>query len=227
VSLAVSLAAVARALFVALAWLLLGLATTVVRAQPLNSATIAYTAPTQRENGTPITGALTYRLWQGLKDKPKVVIAESVGLSMTVSSGLLPGREYCWHVTAVEAGAGESKVTNDVCQAFVGPSPTFARCAPFEDREGVYAVVKDFSVSDAGGPYIVWSCYRLVQGQWFQWDRHCMESTWAEFGTNPLGKLGSRAETIRKAADPIAAFDVAHKRYVTRESPRCTALFAQ
>lgn len=103
-----------------------------------------------------------------------------------------------------------------------------AVCAPWEDRVGVFGAVVAESLTDPAGPYLVWVCGQIVDATgrsttWGQWriTRHCIEGPWV---TNTLSQLGGRAETIRKAANPVLAFHTALKRHVTKPSPRCVAL---
>ena len=80
---------------------------------PTGSAALAWTAPTQRTDGTAITGALTYTVYHGpsatsLPDKVPVS-----GLSH-VYAGLASGT-HCFAVTATEAGA-ESPMSGVGCK---------------------------------------------------------------------------------------------------------------
>jgi hypothetical protein len=127
--LALTLAGALRALFVACAWLLLlGLAATAARAQTANTATISFTAPTQRLDGSAITGTVSYRVYQGLKGAAKTAVGTITGTSTTINTGLQPGTEVCWEVTALETIAGvagpESARSNEACKAFApGSAP--------------------------------------------------------------------------------------------------------
>jgi hypothetical protein len=98
---------------------------------------------------------------------------------------------------------------------------THSPCAPFEDRDGVFAEMLEESIHPVKGPLHMWVCWRIVEGQWKPTSIYCRESTWAELGVGGLSNLGARAEAIRKAADPLAAWAAADKRYVKRASPRC------
>lgn len=104
-------------------------------------------------------------------------------------------------------------------------SVVHARCAPFENGPNWTAEVEVVSVTDQVGPYMIWTCWPDVfTPQRQSPTRHCIEASWVELGTSPLGNLGSRAETIRRASDPIAAFHASYARHATRASPRCDAL---
>jgi hypothetical protein len=91
-------------------------------AQPVNTATITFSAPTQRVDGTPIEGALSYKLYQGPKGAPKAVVSTITTTSATVTTGLLSGREYCWQVAAFETVAStagpDSELSNEGCKRF-------------------------------------------------------------------------------------------------------------
>lgn len=84
-----------------------------------NTATITFTAPTKRVDGSSITGALSYEVWQGIKGQAKTKVGTITATNTTVSSGLLGGNEYCWHVVAIEAGNPKpSDPSSDGCKAF-------------------------------------------------------------------------------------------------------------
>lgn len=96
-----------------------------VRAQAARQAVIQYTAPTTRTDGSTISGALSYEIWQGIKGAPKTRIGTISSLQTTIDTGLLGGTEYCWHVIAIEAGnAVKSLPSNEACKVFpqVGPN---------------------------------------------------------------------------------------------------------
>lgn len=97
-----------------------------------------------------------------------------------------------------------------------------ARCAPFEDSADYFAMVGEYSLSDAEGPYLLWTCYAMDIAAPVRISVHCLEGSWA---TLTIAKLGDRAETVRKSATPIAAFHASVKRHVTDpKSLRCAAL---
>jgi len=81
--------------------------------------TLSWTAPTANTNGTAITSALSYNLYQGAKGA-EVLVASGVTSPYTASlaSGL------CFEVTAVESGV-ESARSNEVCELPSAPgAPT-------------------------------------------------------------------------------------------------------
>lgn len=97
-----------------------------------------------------------------------------------------------------------------------------ARCAPFEASAEYQGLVDEYSLTDATGPYLLWSCYDQRIAPTNVVTRHCLEGSWASL---TLSKLGDRMETIRKSATPIAAFHASVKRHVTDpNSARCAAL---
>lgn len=88
-------------------------------AQQARTATITFTAPTTRTDGTNIAGTLSYEVWQGLKGGTKALAGTINNTSATITTGLQGGREYCWHVIAVEAGNPiKSAPSNESCKAF-------------------------------------------------------------------------------------------------------------
>ena len=96
----------------------------VAQSQP-RTATITFTAPTTRTDGTNITGALSYELYQGLKGAAKVKVSTFTGSATTVSTGLVGGSEYCWAIVALEAG-------NSTPSAMSTDSPTGLNCKKFD-----------------------------------------------------------------------------------------------
>lgn len=98
---------------------------TVAGAQTANrTATITFTAPTARTDGSAITGTLQYEVWQGLKGGTKALAGTINNTSATITTGLVGGREYCWDVVVVEAGnAAKSDHSAEACKAFALSSP--------------------------------------------------------------------------------------------------------
>jgi hypothetical protein len=93
-------------------------------AQEARTATITFTAPTQRTDNSTITGALTYEVWQGLKGASKTRVGTISTTNTTVTSGLAGGAEYCWHIVVREAGnAAPSLPSNEACKAFAQSGP--------------------------------------------------------------------------------------------------------
>lgn len=88
-----------------------------------NVATIQFTGPTAYVDGTPIlpTADKYYDLYQGLKGAPKVRVGTVIAGGQ-VTTGLLTGKEYCWHVVAVVDNV-PSAPSNEACKNFVGLVP--------------------------------------------------------------------------------------------------------
>jgi hypothetical protein len=88
------------------------------------TATITFIAPTKNTDGTAVTGALTYNLYQGTATGAETKVASAVvaGSPFTVNTGLAPSTTVYWYLTAVENGV-ESAPTNEVCKIFPGVVP--------------------------------------------------------------------------------------------------------
>ena len=88
------------------------------------TATITFTAPTARTDGSAITGTLSYQVWQGLKGGTKALAGTINTTSATISTGLQRGKEYCWDVVVIEAGnPANSDHSAEACKAFSLSSP--------------------------------------------------------------------------------------------------------
>lgn len=111
------------------------------------------------------------------------------------------------------------------------------RCAPTEDRVGVFGEIVAFHALDPStGPLMLWECWRIVdesgqpaqKGQWRRYSVHCIADSWARVTAR---MLGDRAETVRAAADPVAAFHASYARHVKNTDPvqieRCLAVGAE
>lgn len=93
-------------------------------AQAPPTAVIQFTAPTQRTDNSPISGALTYEIWQGLKGGTKTLRTTVSTTNPTVTTGLLGGNEYCWHIVVREANVSvPSAASNEACKAFPQSGP--------------------------------------------------------------------------------------------------------
>ena len=89
------------------------------QAQTPNSATIAWTAPTARLDGSAITGTLGYGVYQGVgKGTTKAKVGTVTATGSVISTGLLGNTEYCWQVTATEGAGPESARSNEACKTF-------------------------------------------------------------------------------------------------------------
>lgn len=96
---------------------------TIAHAQTARSAVISYQAPTTRTDGSTITGALSYEIWQGVKGAVKTKVGTITSIQTTITTGLQGGKEYCWQVAALEAGGGTSALSNEACKAFAIDAP--------------------------------------------------------------------------------------------------------
>lgn len=93
------------------------------------SATLTWTAPTTNTDGTPITGTLTFNVYQGSGASVSActlgTTAVQTGISgttVTVTSGLADGTTACFAVTAVEGGV-ESAKSNTATKTFPPATP--------------------------------------------------------------------------------------------------------
>lgn len=87
------------------------------------SAKIEFVATTMFTDGDPITTTVSYEIYQGLKGAPKSKVGTISTTTATVSTGLLAGKEYCWHVVAVVAGYPPSDPSGEKCKSFPLPQP--------------------------------------------------------------------------------------------------------
>lgn len=102
------------------------------QAQPAaaaNTATITFTAPTARTDGSAIAGTLSYKVYQGVKGQAKAVVGTISTTSSTINAGLLGGTEYCWQVSVTETidpavSGPESPLSNEDCKAFAAAGVT-------------------------------------------------------------------------------------------------------
>ncbi len=96
------------------------------------------------------------------------------------------------------------------------------RCAPFESSPQFLGVITHHSISDPEGPYLLWKCYAMAPTVLPAITRHCVAAPWSAID---LRRLGDRADTIRQAPDPLAAWRASYQRHVgSAASTRCAAL---
>jgi hypothetical protein len=92
----------------------------------LAAATAAWTPPTLNTDGSTITAALTYNLYQGTQVAGvATVLSVQTGITtatVTVTAGLTAGSTQCFAVTAVEAGQ-ESGMSPQACVLIPLPKP--------------------------------------------------------------------------------------------------------
>lgn len=87
------------------------------------SATVAWTAPTANTDGSALTGALTYNLYQGAAGAMVSVQTGLTTVSATVTKGLTAGSTQCFAITAVENGV-ESLQSLPACVTLQALTPT-------------------------------------------------------------------------------------------------------
>lgn len=84
------------------------------------SVPLYWTPVVTNTDHTPITGAVTYSIYQGPTGNETTKIQTGItGLSALISSGLTPGTQACFIVVAVVAGI-EGIPSNEVCST-IGP----------------------------------------------------------------------------------------------------------
>lgn len=86
--------------------------------------TIAFNAPTEYVDGSTIAAgtAITYDVYQGVNGSAKAKIGTITGTSGTITQGLVPGSEYCYHVIAIIA-AKASDPSNEDCAVISDQTP--------------------------------------------------------------------------------------------------------
>lgn len=89
-----------------------------------NQAILSWTAPTTNTDGTAITGAVTYNVYQGTATALATAAVQTglTATSVTVTAGLTDGATVCWAVTAV-AGGIESAQSATACKTFPAGTP--------------------------------------------------------------------------------------------------------
>jgi hypothetical protein len=87
------------------------------------SASLAWTAPAANVDGTAITGAITYNIYQGLTGALVKVQSGVTGVTATITTGLTAGTSQCFAVTAVVAGV-ESAQSTQACAAIPAKTPS-------------------------------------------------------------------------------------------------------
>ena len=87
------------------------------QAQAVEPTIISFTAPTTYTDGSAIASgtAISYNVMQAPKGATLVKVATITTTSTTITTGIVPGTEYCFGVTAVIAGQ-ESGPSGTVCK---------------------------------------------------------------------------------------------------------------
>ena len=93
----------------------------VAKATPPQAA-LSWVAPTANTDGTPITGTITYNIYQGLTGALVKVQSNVTGLAATITTGLTGGTTQCFAVTAVVASQ-ESAQSAPACAAIPLSTP--------------------------------------------------------------------------------------------------------
>lgn len=90
-----------------------------------NQAVLSWGAPTAHVDGTAITGAVSYNVYQGVgTGGTKTKVATVTAATSTINVGLLSNTTYCWEVTAFEGASGpESARSNEACKTFPASPP--------------------------------------------------------------------------------------------------------
>lgn len=84
------------------------------------SIVLKWTAPSQNIDNTPITGVLTYKVYQGAKGAAKTFKTASTATQTT----LVPPLGQCFEVTAVVDGLAESAHSAEACVPVLPNAPT-------------------------------------------------------------------------------------------------------
>ncbi len=93
-------------------------------AQAAPTATLSWTPPTTYTDGTAITQAITYNVYQGASALSLTKVASGVTtLTQTITTGLLDGVTYFWSITAVVGGV-ESAQAAPVSKTFPAGTPS-------------------------------------------------------------------------------------------------------
>lgn len=88
------------------------------------TATLSWTAPTLRTDGSTITGSLNYNVYVGNAGaEAKVASLTTSNTGEVVSLPNAAGSTVCFYVTAAETGGLESAPSNEGCKTFPQASP--------------------------------------------------------------------------------------------------------
>lgn len=82
------------------------------------SAVLSWVAPTTFTDGSPLTGTVTYNVYQGPTGAETLTTTGVTALTWSANpASLTAGSSICWTVTAVVGGV-ESAPSNEVCKSF-------------------------------------------------------------------------------------------------------------
>jgi hypothetical protein len=87
------------------------------------TAVLTWTVPTTNTDGTPITGTITYTVYQGTSASSLTQVATGITATTdTISTGLVDGTTYYWAVS-VQVGGVSSAQSNVVSKTMAAGIP--------------------------------------------------------------------------------------------------------
>lgn len=92
-------------------------------AQTSRTATLHWSAVTQTVAGDPVTGAITYNVYQGAKGSTSKAKVKTGVSPLTFAVTGLPVGETCFNVSAQTAVNAEGGLSSEACKSF-SPDPT-------------------------------------------------------------------------------------------------------
>lgn len=87
------------------------------------TATLHWGAVTQTVAGEPVTGAVSYNVYQGAKGSTTKAKVKTGVTALTYAATGLPAGETCFNFTAQTAVNGESGLSNEACKSFPFDKP--------------------------------------------------------------------------------------------------------
>lgn len=88
-----------------------------------NQAVLTWVPPTVDINGSPIVDPMSFNVYQGIKGQTKSNVQNVTGATLTIGTGLLSGRSYCWELKTL-VNSLESVASNEACKDFPAVAPT-------------------------------------------------------------------------------------------------------
>jgi predicted phage tail protein len=89
------------------------------------TATLTFTPPTTYTDGTPISGAITYEIFEGAASGQETLAAKGLaGSPITVHTGLKDGTTAYFYLETVAADGNASAPSNEVCKSFPAGIPS-------------------------------------------------------------------------------------------------------
>lgn len=92
-------------------------------AQVSRDAKLTYAAVSQTVDGDPVTGAVTYNVYQGAKGAANKTKVKTGLTALTSTVTGLPTGETCFNVTAQTVVNGESAFSQEACKSFAVGKP--------------------------------------------------------------------------------------------------------